>query len=245
MSDEPHSVGVGLALACKRPLELRSLADSQRRHGASVEPSDLGRPPVVTIGTAEWWDIVAVYEAEACELSGLISTRLDEFSFFLARLAVSFRLPDRVVVDRARLSVQLEPAVTGAGQPLAMELHPLEVLEERTTNVNVEISPSLKFVGVEASIGSVALTVAYDELIPAVSAAGAQEATFQWDLRSTEHHPLRGVKFFHAIVQVPRDAQAAVATLSISADVITPGGFLYRGSVRREDRPRLVQRIGP
>jgi hypothetical protein len=233
------------AVAFSGALELRALDDHQRRQRAPDAQSEIESPPIVTIGTAEWWDIVAVYEAEARPLSGLISTKLDEFSFFLTRLAVSFRPSDQSVVDRARLSVELAGVNPSETPPIAKELHPLEVLEEKVTNVNVEISPSLKFVGVEASLGSVALAVSYDEIIPAVTADGGQEATFGWELRSTKHHQLRGVKYFHAILQVPRAAAAAVATLRVSADVVSPNGFLYRASVRKEDRPLLVQRIGP
>lgn len=183
--------------------------------------------PIVTIGEPVWWNVAEVYREEGKPLPATISLLLRDADFFLVQLACSFRLGRDTRVEWARFAAYLRPRNAAASNPLAFDLHPLEVYDQVARDVRVRVSPTLKFVeAAEASLGEVALELKYNELIPVITAAGAQESNFSWDLRETKEHPLRGARYFHALVKRPHGAEGVRASFEVAADVVTPRGLL-------------------
>lgn len=199
--------------------------------------------PVVTIGEPVWWNVAQVYREEGKPLPASISLLLRDADFFVVRLACSFRLGRDTRVEWARFSAYLRPRNTAAPQPIAFDLHPLEVYDKVQRDVHVAVSPSLKFAqATEVSLGEVALQIQYNELVPVITAAGAQESSFSWDIRETKEHPLRGARWFHALVKHPHGAEGVRATFEVAADVVTPRGVL-QSALREKEAANLSRPI--
>jgi len=190
---------------------------------------------IVTIGEPVWWNVAEVYREEGKPLPAAISLLLRDADFFVVQLACSFRLGRDTRVAWARLAAYLRPHNIGAPNPIAFDLHPLEVYDAVRRDVRIAVSPSLKFAETaEASLGEVALELKYNELIPVITAAGAQESHFSWDLRETKEHPLRGARWFHALVKHPHGAEGVRAAFEVTADVMTRRGLLQAGLREKE-----------
>jgi hypothetical protein len=204
------------------------------------DPS-IGRElPVVKIGQPESWRLIDLFQ------DGLppILKASREHEFRLVRLACSFRPRQRGEdIEWARFSVQMLPDAAGA-QAVAFDLYPLEQVREFKRNLNVSVSPSLKFKEVEGSLGSVETGLQYDELQPTVSGSGIGETTPSWDFEAARGVKVVGTRCMHLITRAPRGMSAARAALEITADVVG-AGFRIPVILRRErtEEDRLEVRL--
>ena len=205
------------------PLDFQvTLGDTSTPH--EVEEADW---PNVGIGQPQWWNVADVYRTEGKPLPAIISLLLSEADFFLVQFTCSF-LPTRdpnTYVQRARFAVRLTSKNPEAPKPIAFDLHPLQVWEEVRRDVHIAISPSLKFKElVEIKAGEAALQIQHNQLLPIVTAVGALESNFSWDLQAMKEMktpPLLGVRCFHALVKRPHGAEGVHAKLDVVADVVT------------------------
>lgn len=124
----------------------------------------------------------------------------------------------------ARFTVDLHPQNAASVLPIAIDLHPERVEAEKRHDVHITFSPSLKFAELEASLGEATTDIHYTELIPSIIAGGALDSKFMWNLRNTDQHPLDGIRWFHAIVQSPRQAGGVQAVFRLRAEISTPRG---------------------
>jgi hypothetical protein len=203
-------------------------ADGQERawFGKDATPEsdrDLTRDlPVVSIGRPEVWSLPEVYPPE--KMPPDLRVKLAEADFYLVRLACSFRpRQNDTEIEWARLSVSLLPAA-GAAQPIAFDLHPVLLTQETRRNVKVSLSPTVKFLEVEAGVGAAEFGFEYPELQPTISAAGIGEAQPSWDFQAARGMPVVGSKWMHMLVKAPTASLAGHAELHLVADV-TSGGF--------------------
>lgn len=229
------------------PLEFSKTATERavNHYGESARQELAGyEPPTVTIGEPVWWNVAEVYREEGKPLPTMISLLLRNADFFLAQLACSLRPghSNNTRVEWARFAVYLRPRNTAASNPIALDLYPFEVYDKAQRDVQIRLAPMLKFVeAAEASLGEVALELKYNKLIPVITAAGAQESNFSWDLQETKEHPLRGARFFHALVKRPHGAGGVRASFEVVADVVTPHGVLQ--SALREQVAANLSRV--
>lgn len=199
--------------------------------------------PVVTIGEPIWWNIGQIYQAEGKLPPSALGLQLREADLFLLQMACSFRPSRHGRIEWARFGVYMRPRNTTASNPITLDLHPLEIYDKLQRDVRVSVSPSLKFVeSVEASLGEVAIQLQYTELLPVMTAVGAQESNFSWDMRETREYPLRGVRIFHALIKCPQDARGVRTSFEVAADVITPRGLL-QAAVHDKDATHLSRLI--
>jgi hypothetical protein len=225
-------------------LDYRSPAGERR---GEVQAPGAGGPaalelPRVSIGEPQCWDVADVYRTEQVALPPALASQLDRNAFVVLRLACTLRPGDGARVDHARLTVVLRGAdETAAEQPIAFDLHPMELYDESRRDVKVKLSPSLKFAGAEVSVGEVAVELAYDVIVPRITAGGSLESVFDWDMRRTDTYPLQGIRWFHAVLKVPHAARPVTADVEVSVDVATQRG-LFRGTLREQDR-RLLSRV--
>jgi hypothetical protein len=210
-SQETNIVWDGeLALAEEEP----PIATRGGREQAYPLPHDL---PRVSIGRPEIWRLEEVYESTDLPLA--IRTKLAEAEFRFVRLSCSFRPPrDDVRIEWARFTVQLLTDGDGR-QPIAFDLHPMEVTREARRNVKVTLSPTIKFREVEVGLGSVEFGFEYPELQPVITGSGAGESVPSWDYEAQPGLRLQGSKWMHLLVRAPKDMRAANARLELVADV--------------------------
>jgi hypothetical protein len=195
--------------------------------------------PLITVGEPQYWNVARVYKDEAKPTPAVMRQMLADSDFFLVRFACSFNLKTSMNVDWARFEVALSSRRPETAQPICFDLYPMEVYEEQQREVSVKISPSLKFADtVEASLGEAALEVKYNKLVPVITALGIQEPIFSWEMRQTGEYPVRGARWFTALLKVPRDAQGVDCAINIVLHVATPRR-LFLGSVRQQDQAKL------
>jgi hypothetical protein len=156
--------------------------------------------------------------------------------WLIVRFAASFRADRGSKVEWSRLSVDLPGA---AGAPLiAVGQYPGDVVDSEVRDIHVSVSPTLKLLEVEASVGEVSTTIRLARVIPVISPWGGQESSFGWDLTSTDRHPISGVRHFYAVIPCPEPALAV--SLGLDADAVSPGGFLGRGQRSKLSQQRQV-----
>lgn len=196
-------------------------ADSQRGNESSVSAGPMRNLPVVSIGRPEVWNIVDFFEVGA--LPAPMRSKLSEADFYLVRLACSFRPEhDNTEIEWARFSVSLQRDEAGL-IPTAFDLHPLFVTSEVKRNVTISLAPTLKFLEVEAGVGSVGFGIEYQEIQPIISASGAGEPEPAWDFSAAKGSRVYGSKWMHLLVRAGSAMTACDARLELSADVVRSG----------------------
>lgn len=199
------------------PLQPVESSGKRRRILENVPDLDTNDLPLVSIGRPRVWPLSELLADQP--LSSVVRASLERESFFVVRLACSFRpRKDEVSVHWARFAVQLLPDERG-GQPLAFDLYPRLVERERQVSKKITLNPSLKFLEIEAGAGEFGYAVEYPAVEPVVSAAGFEEVTPSWDFASAPGYLIHGGKLLHAVVAAPRDLQRLAVALSLTADL--------------------------
>jgi hypothetical protein len=183
----------------------------------SIKPEDLGTDrPVVTIGKPE---VLRAHKSMA--MPGFESVVPKDI--YLVRLWCSFHdFATELRFDRAVFTVSLSSSDPG-NSIVAHDLHPSEVLYKVERDVNVTLSPEVKFQQIEAKLGSFSYGFRYAELQPIIVAAGQGEAQPRWTFSSTKSRALQGGKAVHLLAAVPRGTPRADADLDLVAYVTKPG----------------------
>jgi hypothetical protein len=195
----------------------------------------------VTVGEPRCWPITDFFSIGT--LPQPITSQLKQADFFVVRLACNFRAGRESHLEWAQFSVELTPDGSDLPPPLAFDLHPQEVSEERKTNYKIELSPGLKFKErAEVSLGKAGVEFEYKELVPAITAYGAEQSIFGWSLEKTPLHPLEGIRWFHVVMEKPKSVGRVHARFEVLADVVTPRG-LWRAALRNQETMQLERDI--
>jgi hypothetical protein len=222
------------------PLEMGE-TKNQRSISQTVDaPDDDDQPVLATIGDPQWWNVQELFPQG--KIPKEITRQLDEADFFLVQLACSLHLNPDQTVEWARFSAAMSSLSPTAQEPIAIDLHPMELYDEISTEIKWSLSPKLKFEKVEGSIGEISSEIKYSRLVPVVTAAGALESRFSWDMEETDKYPLRGARWFHAVIKRPKGAEGVQANFSVTAKVRTKGG-LFRAATREEAKERAQKVI--
>lgn len=195
--------------------------------GSDAE-ADRNEWPAVTLGRPQCWNLVELVAARGEELPAEMRLLLERSEFHLLQVACSFRPKHNAVVDWARFEVALRLAGDEA-EPIAFDLFPRQVTHRADRDVELNISPSLKFAGVEAGLGSVKADIAVPKVEPSVIAYGLMEPVPAWDYTAHPQAPLVGSRFGYIIVQAPRGGGTLTTDLSLAASVTGSRGRFRAG----------------
>ncbi len=177
--------------------------------------------PIVSIGRPEKWNMTDLYAPNP--IPSIIQTKLNEANFYLVQLSCSFRpIKDELEISQAFFTVELLPD-RDRHQPIAFNLHPLEVNQEIERNCTFTLSPSLKFVKIEGSLGSAEFGLAYSELQPMIIATGVGEPTPRWEYQKTNGKAVHGSKFMYLLLKTPQAMQQVRARIKLTAELKKPG----------------------
>lgn len=199
--------------------------------------ADRGEWPAVTLGRPQCWDLVELVSARGEELPAEMRLLLERSEFHLLQVACSFRPKRNVSVDWARFEVALRLA-GNKGEPIAFDIFPREVAHRVDRDVELSISPSLKFAAVEARIGTVKADIAVPRVEPSVIAYGLMEPVPAWDFMAHPQSPLIGSRFGYIIVKAPRGGGALTTDLSLVASVTGSRGR-FRAALRTDSGSSL------
>jgi hypothetical protein len=192
--------------------------------GELVPPTGVFAPrgselPSVSLGKPDWWNEHQIFRDNWTQPSG-------DKRYGLARFAFSLRPRDSQEVRRAEFTVYLE-AQNGGSNPTIFDLFPQNVTQEQTSDIKAEINPQLKFAEVvEASIGSVEVTLHRREARAIITADGIGESTARWIFNQHPATPLTGSQIVYAIVELPKSVTATRVTVQLSAEVTTRFGLI-------------------
>jgi hypothetical protein len=196
--------------------------------------------PTVTLGQPQWWNLATMAEQKGEPLPAEMALLMREADFYLLQLATSFRPQRRAKVMWARVDLYLEPT-SGDVPPLAFDLYPREIYEEKKDESKVTIDPSLSFSAfgakVEGKLGQVLTTVHFRKLEPVVVAHGLLQSNCGWDYQRSHQNPLEGIQVGYLIVKKPRAAEAVRLMMDVRAEVSTPSG-LFGMRVTEQDQAR-------
>ena len=205
--------------------------------GSGAAPPDRTEWPAVTIGRPQCWDLAKLVATKGTKLPAEIRLLCNTSDFHLLQLACSFRAKPGTEVDWARFEVALRLADEHA-PAIAFDIYPREVTTRIERDANLTFSPSLKFAGVEASVGSLSADITMAKIEPSVIAYGLMESTPAWDFTTHPQAPLIGIRFGYIIVQQPKGSGSLTIDLRIVANVKGSRG-IFRAASRTESGQSL------
>jgi hypothetical protein len=196
--------------------------------------------PTVTLGQPQWWNLATLAEKKGEPLPAEMALLMREADFYLLQLASSFRPQRQARVMWARVDLYLEPT-SGEVPPLAFDLYPREIYEEKNEESKITIDPSLSFSAlgakVEGKLGQILTTVNFRKLEPVVVAYGLLQSNCGWDYQRSHQNPLEGIQVGYLIVKKPRGVGAVRLMMDVRAEVSTPSG-LFGMRVTEQDQAR-------
>ena len=171
---------------------------------------------IVSIRTPDVWQLADVYPLE--KMPPMLRAKQEEADFHLVRLGCSFLYyRDAVRIEWARFMVRLMPDDAGQ-KPVAFDQHPTQVTQEVRRNVKVTLSPTLKFMELEADVGGLEFGLEYSELQPVVTSALIDDATPSWDYEEAKGERIKGIKWMHLLVKAPKGMPSGRAVLDLNVD---------------------------
>jgi hypothetical protein len=224
-----------------------SEADLERVRKTGDRPRHESQPPRVRIGKAYCWPLSEYFAQSGKSLPTQFAVLAERADFYLVRVAWGYRPPeeDDSHLEWARFTTYLHSPGVGEAHPVAFDLYPKEINDEKDNKAEIQIGPSLSFADkVEASLGKLVYTVALNKLEPVVVGDGAGQSDPNWDFKPTIKRQLRGDKFMYMIVEKPKNAVSVRATFALTARVETRSGLLG-AHLHQSLRDRLSQLICP
>ncbi len=186
--------------------------------------------PHVSLGKPDWWSDEAIMGAKWRPPDG-------GQRYGLARFKFSLRPKSRQTIRQAQFTVRLLPK-GGGRNPLAFDLFPRQVTEERSRSLKVGIGPDLTFAEFEASLGSLETSLDTSYVVPVITADGLGESSLRWTFQSQRKHPLTGSRVVYAIIELPPNVAAVRVSLHLSARVKTGLGDLITAFLPHEAEDR-------
>lgn len=217
------------------------LEPQETRAHKALDPNDpgavltsRGRRNRVRVGVPQVLNVLDAWPDDA-RVSKEISASLDRFRYLSVRLACSF-VPDRGCrFTRVDYTVRLA-GDGGAPTPLAVDLFPQNVTEERRYKRSFKLSTNLTFGFAEASVeaGREEEVIRYE---PSIVASGLLGDEPSWSLRSGRALQLEGVRELFMIVKAPLEGSVQ-ASFVVDAEVRTAMGSV---PLRRYREPELLK----
>jgi hypothetical protein len=225
--------------------KMEPIPDSSTRRRSRPDAAD-SRPdedlpeeelPTVSIGRPVLWSLLELFDTE--EVPRSIRAKLDLADFHLVQLNCSFRPSSkRIRIEWARFWAYFPPDAQGH-QPAVFDLYPKLVTEESEREVNVSLSPSLRFSEAEVGLGTLGFNLKYTKYHATVTAAGVGEDTADWSYEVGRGVDIRGSVWMYALLQTPKEMTEAHVQIGLLADVATARGFVPLGVLDMQDRKQL------
>jgi hypothetical protein len=178
------------------------------RHGVSLSDIQIGEPQTRKLNK--------VYPSKEMPTALLNESK---YEYHQMDLVVSFPTGlDGIWVDQAELSVIFPPDKDGK-QPIAIDMHPREVVHEVKRNAKLGLSPSLNMNGIQGGISGIEFGQDYSEQQPIITASGAQTSQPSWSLKSFRGVRIIGSKWMHLVLRVPKNQRQVFTTIVLTANV--------------------------
>jgi hypothetical protein len=204
-------------------------ADLQRATKAADRSPRKPQPPHVRIGKAYCWPLSEYFAQSGKPLPPQFAILAERADFYLVRVSWGYR-PTKDSDDRlewARFTAYLHSPGGREVQPMAFDLYPKEIYDEKDNKAEIHIGPSLSFADkVEVSLGEFVYTIALNKLEPIVVGEGAGQSDPNWDFEPSSQRELRGDKFLYLVVEKPKSARSVRATFALTTSVRTRSGLL-------------------
>lgn len=200
------------------PLQVEEFDRKERVDLEPPPPPSPDEVPVVTVGTPRAWEVAPAEAVASGHTEGTPHVTSSE-RLLLLRMACSFRpKKTETTVAWARYTATLLP-VAGGRAPVAIDMFPMTVEAERKVSRTLTLSPSLKVMEVEGSLGQASVAIEYPAVEPLISAGGIQEDVLSWDFAEAPGHAVQGGKLLLAVVVVPREATELEVGCAVEADL--------------------------
>jgi hypothetical protein len=223
-----------------------SEADLERGAKSPGGPQPKPQPPRVRIGKAYGWPLSEYFARSGKALPSQLAMLAERSDFYLVRVSWGYWPPAGADarLEWARFTAYLH-SPGAADQPVAFDLYPKEIYDEKDNKAEIHVGPSLNFASqFEASLGEFVYTIALNKLEPVVIGEGAGQSDPNWDFEPSSRRELRGDKFMYMVVEKPKSAASVRATFALTARVKSRSGLL--GAHLHESlRDRLSQLICP
>jgi hypothetical protein len=188
--------------------------------GRRLRPEEItGALPIVGIGRPEVLRALTSFKTPGFE-------DLVIRDYYLLRLWCSFRGAGvGLEFERAQFTLSLRSSGEDRSTVVARDMYPSEVLYKVKRDVNVALTPEVKFAEVDVKLGEFHYGFTYEELQPQIVAAGQGESTPSWMFSKTKSRKLEGGKALHLLVAAPEGTEHADADLELTA-YVTKSGLL-------------------
>lgn len=210
----------------------------EERRQTFIQQRLLDMAPTVTLGQPQCWSLTSIARQKNQSLPAEMALLLDEADFYVLQIASSFRPQREARVKWARVDIYMEPT-SGQHQPLAFDLYPREIYDEKGSDLTLTIEPGFSFrafgTNVEAKLGQALTTIRLKRVEPVVVAYGLLQPGCGWDYQRSHQKPLEGIQVGYLIVKKPRSAGAVRMVMDVRAEVSTPSG-LFGMRVNEQDQ---------
>ncbi|MDJ0511424.1 MAG: hypothetical protein QNJ64_19550 [Crocosphaera sp.] len=196
-------------------LEPQDGNDSQQIKAISFESSPTNILPEVKIEEPLIYDLVNLYD----DVPKWLASQLDKFTFYLVRFACSFRPEiDDFQFGQARFIVDFRQDLPNS-QLVAVEMFPLEVNQKFDHSSKFTLSPNLKFMKVQGSLGGGEFAVEYSELQPTVIGTGVGKSPSCWEYRKVKGSYIQGSKFMFLLLKAPKEIDNLMTRISLETEL--------------------------
>ena len=222
-------------------LEVSQIGEERRHTVIQRQLSEMA--PIVTLGQPQYWNLAAIALEKKKSLPAEIALLLDEADFYVLQIASSFRPQREARVKWARVDLYLQPT-SGQQQPLAFDLYPREIYDEKGSDAKITIEPSFSFAAfgasVETKLGQALTTIDLKRTEPVVVAYGLLQPNCGWEYERSHQKPLAGIQVGYVIVKKPRTAKAVRMVMDVRAEVSTPSGLFGMRVTEQDQAQRTV-----
>lgn len=179
--------------------------------------------PAVTFGFPQSWNLMSLLRETNQSLPPDMLLHAKDADFYLVELAVSFRPQQNTTINWSQFVAYLRPEKTGVGYPIAYDLFPKALTDEKRSEIKLGVSPEIKFSEIEFKVGELSTLIEYKRLTPIVTGYGLLESTPTWDFQNHANYPLQGCRACYLIIKKPKGSGVVRVILDVSAEIAISG----------------------
>lgn len=158
---------------------------------------------IIEVGEPERWNLKELCKRKEMKLPIEMKMLFNEFDFWLIQSPFSFMPAHDNQFKWGRIVAKMEPLSESMKNPIAYDVYPRDIHQEKKENHRISIGLSLKFAEIIGLNAEYVQEIEFTRLVPVITVAGIGKSKPTWNFRGSAAFNLKDVNTLYIIMKTP------------------------------------------
>lgn len=182
---------------------------------------------IMEVGKPEYWNLKQLCMRKDIQMAQELEVLLDRFDFWLIQSAYSFIPAHGSQFTWARIVTLLEGLSDDPESPIAYDVFPRNISQEKNKEKEINIGLNFKFKTIIETKADYVQKIALTTLEPVISVAGVGKSKPTWDFSNKAAFCLQDVNTLFIILKTPVNSKGIKISYFSHAEISTKWGGVF------------------